>query len=186
MKLKNRMLGAVPGGILVALGLAMSSAVYAAGSHGGGHHDKTPKYGKPGVASEATRTIKVELGDNFFAPEKLTFDAGETVRFEIVNNGDFVHEFNIGTQLMHAAHQKEMAMMMEHGAIEVDRINHDKMKMDMGNGHMMGHDDPNSVLLEPGKSGEVIWEFSTSGSLEFACNLPGHYESGMVGEISIN
>jgi uncharacterized cupredoxin-like copper-binding protein len=60
------------------------------------------------------------------------------------------------------------------------------MKMDMGNGHMMSHDDPNSILLEPGQSGEVIWKFAASGSLEFACNLPGHYESGMVGKISID
>ena len=87
---------------------------------------------------------------------------------------------------MHKAHQKEMIMMMEHGMIEADRINHDRMKMDMGGGHKMGHDDPNSVLLEPGKSAEVIWKFSKAGELEFACNLPGHYDSGMVGNFRFN
>ena len=60
------------------------------------------------------------------------------------------------------------------------------MKMDMGGGKTMDHSDPNSILLEPGKSGEVIWEFSESGKLEFACNVPGHYDAGMMGPIRIS
>ena len=73
------------------------------------------------------------------------------------------------------------ALMMEHGVLEPDRINHDKMKM----GGMM-HKDPNSVLLEPGKSAEIIWTFPKAKTkLEFACNVPGHYEAGMVGPVHI-
>jgi uncharacterized cupredoxin-like copper-binding protein len=90
-----------------------------------------------------------------------------------------------GTAAMHARHQKEMAMMFEHGAVGVDKIHHEKMNMDMGGGRTMKHDDPNSVLLEPGKSAEVIWKFSTNAKLEFACNVPGHYEAGMVGRFRI-
>jgi len=82
---------------------------------------------------------------------------GETVRFIVKNKGELVHEFNIGTAAMHANHQEEMTMMVEHGALEVDRINQEAMKMDMGDGPMT-HDDPNSVLLEPGKQGEIIWK----------------------------
>jgi uncharacterized cupredoxin-like copper-binding protein len=59
------------------------------------------------------------------------------------------------------------------------------MEMDMGNGMTMKHDDPNSVLLEPGKSAEVIWTFPKKAELEFACNVPGHYESGMVGKVRL-
>ena len=59
------------------------------------------------------------------------------------------------------------------------------MKMEMvddhGNRHTMEHNDPNSVLIEPGKSAEIVWNFPHGGSLEFACNIPGHYDSGMVG-----
>ena len=40
-------------------------------------------------------------------------------------------------------------------------------------------------MLEPNKSGEIIWKFSKDISLEMACNIPGHYESGMVGPITI-
>ena len=126
------------------------------------------------------------MTDNRYLPEKITVKKGETIRFVMKNKGEFVHEFNIGTAKMHKAHQKEMMMMVEHGALEPDKINHAMMKMDMGGGKSMEHNDPNSALLEPKKSGEIIWKFDTDAKLEFACNVPGHYESGMVGKISIH
>jgi len=162
-------------------------ATFAAGAHGGGHGKNATPIGKAGKPSEVSRTIKVEMNDNYFGMQNLTVKGGETIRFVITNTGEFVHEFNLGTKAMHAAHKKEMMMMMTHGALEAHRINHDKMKMDMGNGMMKQHDDPNSVLLEPGKSAEIIWKFPNKAvkQLEFACNIPGHYESGMVGSVSI-
>jgi uncharacterized cupredoxin-like copper-binding protein len=127
----------------------------------------------------------VIMQENYYTPEKIDIKAGETIRFKIINKGELVHEFNLGTANMHAAHQKEMEMMVEHGVLEVDKINHNMMKMDMGGGKTMEHDDPNSVLLEPRKSGEVIWKFSKATDLEFACNVPGHYESGMMGKMQV-
>ncbi|WP_169566350.1 cupredoxin domain-containing protein [Sneathiella limimaris] len=188
MKIRKNLLAAVPSVALFALAGFGQSLALAAGSHGGDDHHgkKAMAIGEPGEAANVSRTIEITLGDNFFEPEALSLKKGETVRFVIRNKGDFVHEFNIGTAIMHSAHQEEMAMMMEHGAIEPDRINHDKMKMDMGGGHMMSHDDPNSVLLEPGKEAEIIWNFSSDAALEFACNLPGHYQSGMVGNFQFN
>ena len=52
-------------------------------------------------------------------------------------------------------------------------------------GAMMKHDDPNSVLLRPGETKELIWRFAGGMTLEFACNVPGHYEAGMVGELKV-
>lgn len=49
----------------------------------------------------------------------------------------------------------------------------------------MEHNDPNSVLIEPGATKELIWTFSKSTGLEFACNVPGHYQSGMVGQFEV-
>jgi len=58
-----------------------------------------------------------------------------------------------------------------------------------GMGYMMDagmtHDDPNSVLIEPGAREELIWTFSKTKNLEFACNIPGHYQAGMVGKVEI-
>lgn len=49
----------------------------------------------------------------------------------------------------------------------------------------MTHDDPNSVLLEPGETAEVVWTFSGGRDLELACNVPGHRNGGMSGEIEL-
>jgi uncharacterized cupredoxin-like copper-binding protein len=156
----------------------------AAGSHAGGHGD-TSALGRPGTAAEADRTIEIVMGDNYFEPEKLTVRAGETVRFVIRNEGEFLHEFNLGTAAMHAAHQAEMMTMMEHGMLTPTGIDHDKMKMDHGAGGK-AHDDPNSVLIEPGKTAELVWTFTATAALEFACNVPGHYDAGMMGEIGFS
>ncbi|MBT7944195.1 MAG: copper-binding protein [Alphaproteobacteria bacterium] len=172
----------------VSIFLALNASdVFAAGAHGGGH-GKTSPTGQAGKASDVSRTITVMMGDNFYDMENLTVKGGETIRFKIKNTGSFVHEFNIGTKAMHAGHNKEMMKMMEHGVLEVDRINHDKMKMDMGNGMTMQHNDPNSVLLEPGKSAEIVWKFPKNAKtqIEFACNIPGHYEAGMVGKVNFH
>jgi len=160
----------------------VTSGAFAAGTHSGGHG---MAIGEPGKASQASRTIEVTAGDNFYEPEKIEVKAGETIRFVITNTGEVVHDFTLGTAEMHAEHQKEMAMMVEHGVIEADRINRDRMKMDMGGGRTMEHNDPNSALLEPGETAEVVWKFTEPMTLEFACNVPGHYESGMMGSIKV-
>jgi uncharacterized cupredoxin-like copper-binding protein len=165
--------------------LAISSPAFAAGTHGGGHGAKQAGHGAPGEASAATRTIEIIMKDNFYEPEEIEVSAGETIRFVIVNAGDLVHEFNIGTAATHEEHMPMMQMMVDHGVLEPSKINHDVAKsMQASMGHGM-HDEPNSVLLEPGKSGEIIWTFPESGEIEFACNVPGHYDGGMVIETSI-
>ena len=165
--------------------VATPVAAFAAGSHDGGHG--AAPTGTPGKASAASRTIEVTLHDNYYEPETIEVKAGETVRFRIRNAGEFVHEFNIGTAEMHASHQDEMMMMMEHGVLMPDHVDMAAAKaMQASMGHGM-HDEPNSVLLEPGKSGEIVWTFPKDAdvAIEFACNVPGHYQSGMVGSVAI-
>ncbi len=169
----------------VAVSAAIMLAAFganAAGNHGHGHG---ANIGKAGDAKDVTRTINVTMYDNYYEPENVTIKEGETVRFVVKNAGQLVHEFNIATAAMHKAHGPEMMMMVEHGVLEADRINWDaakKMQESMGHGM---HDEPNSLLLEPGKSGEVIWTFPDHADLEFACNVPGHYDAGMMGEIKL-
>ena len=169
----------------VSLAIAMGPThLHAAGSHSYGHgHGTKMAIGEPGKFSDATRTIEIKMFDNYYEPKEISVNSGETVRFVVINVGEFVHEFNIATTEMHAAHQIEMIMMVESGALEIDKINYAMMKMDMGGGKTMEHNDPNSILLEPGKSGEVIWKFTKASALEFACNVPGHYDSGMMGQV---
>lgn len=151
-------------------------------------HAGTLAFGEPGKPSEVSRTIEITMGDNYFEPEKLVVQAGETIRIVVKNEGEFLHEFNIGTHAMHAEHQEEMMTMMEHGMLTATGIDHDKMTMDHTASGMSGHvhDDPNSVLVEPGNTQELVWKFAEAADLEFACNVPGHYDSGMMGEFEFD
>lgn len=161
------------------------NAAYASGQHSGGHASSGHKFefGQPGKNAEVSRTIDITMKDNLFEPQAVSVKAGETIRFRVTNKGEFLHEFGLGTPAMHVEHRKQMATMMEHGMIEADRINREKMKMSHGSGMAMSHEDPNSILLEPKKAGEIVWKFTKPMKLEFACNVPGHYESGMMGDI---
>ncbi|MFP3514795.1 cupredoxin family protein [Pseudomonas sp. SIMBA_077] len=147
-------------------------------------------FGHPAPAASATRTLKVEMTDIAFNPTSLNVKAGETVRFVLVNKGHLLHEFNLGHAAMHAAHQKEMLDMQQSGMMTPTAINHAGMDHSaMGHDSMnksgMKHDDPNSVLVEPGKTAELTWTFAKTENLEFACNVPGHYQAGMVGQLKV-
>jgi len=172
--------------VTVAIAILFSPhPLIAAGNHAGGHGHGS-SIGAPGDPANVSRTIHIVMTDNAFDPRTVSVKRGDTVRFVVTNKGEFVHEFNIGIAAMHTNHQKEMMAMMENGILETDRINHDAMKSSMGRGGSMMHDDPNSVLLEPRKSAEVVWHFDADADLEMACNVPGHYESGMVGKIHVS
>ncbi|MBN2974966.1 copper-binding protein [Pseudomonas fluorescens] len=151
----------------------------------------TYAFGQPATADKATRTVEVTLQDIAFSPKSLEVKAGETVRFVLVNKGQLLHEFNLGDAAMHAEHQKEMLQMQASGMLTstgMGKMDHSAMSHgDMGHGDMGGmkHDDPNSVLVEPGKTAELTWTFTKATGLEFACNLPGHYQAGMVGKLTV-
>lgn len=173
--------------VVAALAMSVSAVALGAGAHGDGHgHGQGTKSGEPGKASEVGRSITVQMYDNYYEPESIEVKPGETVRFVVENKGNLVHEFNIGTPDMHESHQKEMTMMVEHGVIQGGKLNRNMMEMDMGNGMSMKHDDPNSLLLEAGESQEIVWKFSEKGNIEFACNVPGHYQAGMYGDVNFN
>lgn len=156
----------------------------------------TLSFGHAAPAAQATRTVELTLGDMFFEHKAIQVKAGETVRFVLVNKGRLLHEFNLGDAAMHAEHQKEMLAMQQGGMLSPTGMSHEAMNhevMDHGsmmqgamNNHKpMKHDAPNSVLVEPGKTAELTWTFSKAVDLEFACNIPGHYQAGMVGKINI-
>lgn len=153
--------------IFVLAALALSGAVDAAGNHAGGHvhgHDnEETAIGKPGVASQAKRTITVEMSDNMrYTPANIQVKQGETVRFIVKNKGQIKHELSLGTHKELLEHLEQMKKFPE-----------------------MEHDEPNSITLAPGKQGEFVWQFTKAGTVNFACLIPGHYEAGMKGAIKV-
>ena len=140
--------------------------------------------GEKGNISEATRTITVKMHDNYFEPAQINIKKNETIKFIVINVGELVHEFNIATKEMHIKHQPEMMMMVENKILLIDRIDKEKMKQMAKNNPSMGHSHSNSLLLSPGEKGELVWKFSNKSKLEAACNVPGHYEVGMIAKIN--
>jgi uncharacterized cupredoxin-like copper-binding protein len=183
---KNILARALLAAILVFAAPPIVGGALASEKHDKGHgHGESAEIGKAGDPAKVTRTIEIVMYDNYYEPEKITLKQGETVRFVVKNAGELVHEFNIATADMHLAHAPEMMMMVDHGVLEPDRINWEaakKMQATMGHGM---HAEPNSLLLEPGKSGEIVWTFPDHAELQFACNIPGHYDAGMQGPIKL-
>ncbi|WP_238367847.1 cupredoxin domain-containing protein [Mesobacterium pallidum] len=156
---------------LLAMGLTLAASivpavVLASPGHGNGQM----AVGMPAMHGEKpARTVTVILREDYdgdrpfvFEPSDLTFAAGETVRLMITNKGEETHEFVMDTVDKNAEHRDLMAKFPE-----------------------MEHDDPNAVRLEPGEEAEIIWTFNNSGTFEFACLLPGHYEGGMYGSLIV-
>ena len=152
----------------------------------GGHF----AFGQPADAAKAERTVEITLGDMYYEPASVQLKAGETVRFVLKNEGSLLHEFSLGNAAQHAEHQKQMLMMQQMGmlgengiqAMDHSKMGHDMAGMDHG---QMSHDDPNTVMIPAGKSAELTWTFAKATGLEFACNLPGHYQAGMVGKLDV-
>lgn len=163
--------------LTTAFSLVLAAPVFAAGAHSGGNgsaeadhaadHAEMMLVGMPGKAADIDRTIDVTMretddGEMIFEPASFEFAAGEAIRFNVENDGELEHEFVIDTVERNVEHKAMMA--------EMD----------------MEHDDPNSVRLDAGADGEVIWIFTNAGAFEFACLIPGHYESGMHGSITVS
>lgn len=119
--------------------------------------------GEPGQVSSATRTVKVDMSDAMrFTPSRFSVKRGETVRFVVHNSGKLRHEFVLGTPQALAEHYELMKKNPE-----------------------MEHADPNSVSVEPGKTGEVVWKFTKAGTVAIGCLQPGHFDAGMKGQIVV-
>ena len=150
--------------IAALMSLATASA-FAAGS--GDHSHDELKIGRAGKPAEATRTIDIVMmetddGKMVFEPASFTVRQGETLKLSFVNEGEVDHEF----------------VMDGHDAI----LEHKEL---MERFPEMEHDDPNAIRLQPGGKGEIVWTFATAGEFSFGCLIPGHYESGMKGDIDV-
>ena len=148
--------------------------------------DKDMKIGTKGKESEVSRTIKVVMYDNYYEPSSFQIKSGETIKFEVENAGMLVHEFNIANKMMHMKHQPQIMKMVENEILLADSIDKEKMKKMAKMDKAMAHSHSNSVLLEPKQKGEIIWKFDNAVNIEVACNVPGHYQVGMIAKVDIN
>ena len=137
------------------------------------------------------------MRNNTAQPQHIQAGAGETVGFRFCNAGGLLPGFNIGTATMHRQHRREMQAMFDSGmmsAASKDAVaGMDHSKMPGMNHGAMGHggtnhgamrrDGPNAVLVHSGKTAEMIVKSTRAATREFACNIPGHSECGMLGNV---
>ncbi len=148
--------------------LALAAALFAAvatagGTHAGGHGHAGASIGRPGQAAEVSRTVQVTMEDPMrFTPAKFAVRQGETIRFVVTNSSLLKHEFVLGTAKALHEHDELMKKFPE-----------------------MEHAEANMLTVAPGQTGEVIWQFTKAGPVDFACLLPGHYDAGMKGVIKV-
>ena len=143
--------------------IAISGAAFASGNHSGGHDDGDSAIGKPGVAAKANRTIAIDMSDTMrYTPSQIQAKQGETIRFVIKNSGKVKHELSLGTEKELREHLEQMKKFPD-----------------------MEHDEPSKISLAPGKEGEIVWQFTKAGAVNFACLMPGHYEAGMKGAVNV-
>ena len=150
--------------ILTALSAALlSSTALARGNHAGDHGHDAEVIGKPGVTAKANRTVQIDMTDTMrFFPSSLNVKKGETVRFIVKNSGKVKHEMVLGTEKELKEHYEVMKKNPE-----------------------MEHADENMVTVAPGKVGEIVWQFTKTGKIDFACLQPGHYDAGMKGAVNV-
>ena len=151
--------------LLIALQAMLAVAAIASANHSYAHgpgHDEDD-IGKPGVTGKATRTVTIDMSDAMrFSPAAITVKRGETVRFLVRNSGKLKHELVLGTE----------AALKEHAEL-------------MKKNPEMEHADDNMVTVQPGQTGEVVWQFTKAGAVNFACLQPGHYQAGMKGSVTV-
>ena len=121
-------------------------------------------FGREGDPKKVTRTIKVDMSDKMrFTPSEIRLKPGETVRFVVTNSGKTLHEMVLGTL---KELEKHAELMRKHPGME--------------------HDEPYMAHVAPGKTERMVWQFTKPGEFYYGCLVPGHFEAGMIGKITVS
>ena len=153
-------------GATVLVGSAVAAS-YWGQSRGDGHdHDHGAVTASPPAAAApqalgAARNVVIEVDDaRRITPANWQARQGETVRLIVVNTGQLKHELVVGPTDELATHAESMKSSGGHG-----------------------HDD--GVTVDPGQTATLLYTFNQPGQWGIACLEPGHYDSGMKGEVDV-
>jgi len=122
--------------------------------------------GEPGDPKKPAQVVLVTMreldGKMVFIPDRVEVKKGQQVRFMLRNSGELEHEFVLASTEDNLKHAEQMKKFPD-----------------------MEHDDPNGKRLDPKKTAEIVWRFTTAGEFEFGCLIPGHREAGMTGIVIV-
>jgi len=126
--------------------------------------NKGSPVGSSADPSQAKKIVRVTTADDmqFHFTEQPVLHANDVVTFVVTNSGKVPHEFSIGDEAEQKAHQEMMRKMPN-----------------------MIHEDDNTITVNPGETKEITWRFKGGSEVVFACNIPGHFEAGMLLKIRV-
>ncbi|NKC16730.1 MAG: hypothetical protein GKR94_32415 [Gammaproteobacteria bacterium] len=151
----------------------LPTALLAHGNKNDGHQEKARTidyskaekhvFGQAADPAKAAQTITVDMSDQMrFTPNRIAARRGEIIRIVVRNKGQLLHELVLGTE----------GTLNEHAEL---------MKKFPG----MEHDEPHMAHVAPGKEQIMGWKFTQAGTFSFGCLIPGHYDAGMKGTITV-
>ena len=106
------------------------------------------------------RTVELTVHHSRFSVEDLQVRPGETIRFVLRNTDPIPHELIVGDQSVQDVHER--GTESHHG------------------------DRPGEVSVAPGATAVTTYRFGRAGGrLLFGCHLPGHWDYGMKGAITV-
>lgn len=159
-------------GTLVAAAFVAAALSAPAYAHGDAKHQKKETrtisteekdFGREGDPKKASRTVRIDMSDKMrFTPASLSIKQGETVKFVVKNSGKVMHEMVIGSMKELKEHAE---MMKKHPGME--------------------HEEPYMAHVAPGKTETITWQFTKAGEFNFGCLIPGHFEAGMIGKLTV-
>jgi uncharacterized cupredoxin-like copper-binding protein len=131
----------------------------------------SPPIGQPGTADQP-RDVTVILRDYRFDPTPLYLFRGETIRLTVVNAGMVEHELVLGDAAVQAAWARADAAATPAAPFATAP----PASAPAGTGGLR-------VVLPSGGSTSVIYEVPVQQQVLLLCNLPGHQERGMIGQV---
>ena len=151
----------------LAFGCGLIALVSIVGSANADTGRKVFAAGAPGDPKKPARTVEMAMketddGKMLYEPNQIEVKRGEQIRFVLKNDGKVDHEFMLDSLANNAKHKAAMQKNPD-----------------------MEHAESNGKRLAPEKNSEVLWRFTKAGTYEFACLIPGHYESGMHGTVVV-
>ena len=135
------------------------------------------------VRGAGAQQLTITLGDFSITPQKITLEAGVPAEITLVNKGTVVHELMVypmpkpglsGTKLHEWAEDNSYFKGLE-------------VSVASGPGIQVERKGPSIVDIEvaAGRSTVVKFTPAKAGVFEMSCQVPGHYEIGMKGTLTI-
>ena len=155
-------------GLSLALGLVILGADLAA------RPVASPPLGTPGVAA-SPRVVTVIMRDYRFDPTPLYLYADETIQLNVVNAGMVEHELVLGDAAVQAAWASADAAATPPAPFATAP----PASAPADTGGLR-------VLLQSGASTSVTYTVPAGNELLLVCNIPGHEQRGMIGQVVLN